>query len=245
MKSSLVIPPNWSSFPDEFRQRLGSTVGRQRTMQSNEDLLIVAHHVPEPSETTRRGILFWRQPTGEWRCSNGDPGPSALEMHLGRYAKRIEEFEQVLSKATIADDYLPLLEGIVPIARSSRNLLESLEEARKAIPADRNLIDRRDTAYELSRQSELLYEEAKNRLDVAMVRRADQQTQAAHQLMWAAHRLNILAALFFPFATLGAILGTTLTENWSWSHSSIPFLLYLGVGGLAGVVLTRYVSRVK
>ncbi|MFN9852254.1 MAG: hypothetical protein ACK57P_10605, partial [Planctomycetota bacterium] len=89
-----------------------------------------------------------------------------------------------------------------------------------------------------------LYEDAKNSLDVAMVRRADQQAQTANRMMLAAHRLNVLAALFFPFATLGAILGTTLTDNWTWSKSAIPFLGYVVVGGLAGLLLTQYVSRV-
>lgn len=244
MQTSLVLPPNWSSFPDEFRQRLGSTVGRQRTMQSAEHLLIVAHHVPGADEAGRRGILFWRDASGEWRCSNGDPGKSALEMHLTRYAKRIEEFEQTLSKAVVADHYLPLLEGLAPVVRSSRNLLETLEEARKGLPDERTLIDHRDRAYDLARQAELLYEDAKNSLDVAMVRRADQQAQTANRMMLAAHRLNVLAALFFPFATLGAILGTTLTDNWTWSKSAIPFLGYVVVGGLAGLLLTQYVSRV-
>ncbi len=243
MQMTLVIPPNWSSFPDEFRQRLGSTVGRQRSMQADGNLLIVAHHVPEPDEAARRGILFWRDANGEWRCSNGDPGKAALEMHLARYGKRIEECEHALSKAAIADHFLPLLEGLAPIVRSSRNLLETLEEARKAFPNERILIDHRDRAYDLARQSELLYEDAKNSLDVAMVRRADQQAQTAHRMMLAAHRLNVLAALFFPFATLGAILGTTLTDNWTWSQSAIPFLGYVLAGGIAGLLLTRYVSR--
>jgi hypothetical protein len=214
-------------------------------MLSGEHLLIVAHHVPSADEAGRRGILFWRDASGEWRCSSGEPGKSALEMHLNRFAKRIDEFEQLLANAIVADHFLPLLEGLAPIVRSSRNLLEILEEARKAMPEERMLIDHRDRAYDLARQSELLYEDAKNSLDVAMVRRADQQAQTANRMMLSAHRLNVLAALFFPFATLGAILGTTLTDNWTWSRSTIPFLGYVIAGGVAGLMLTRYVSRAQ
>ena len=243
MVSNLVIPPNWSSFPAEFRQRLGSTVGRQRLMQSEGNILIVAHHVPEHDEPGRRGILFWRDASGEWRASNGDPGIGALGTHLNRYAKRLDEYESAEAKAVKADQYLSLLEGLAPVVRSSRNLLETLEEARKAIPDDRALIDHRDRAYDLSRQADLLYESAKNALDVAVVRRADEQAQTSQKMMLAAHRLNILAALFFPFATLGAVFGTTLTDNWTWAHSAIPFLLYILVGGLTGLLLTRFVSR--
>ena len=88
-----LIPSNWSSFPEEFRLRLGTNVGRQRVMKSNEDLLVVAHVAPEHDEAGRRGVLFWRDQQGEWRCSNGDPGKVALGMHLDRYAKRIDQCE--------------------------------------------------------------------------------------------------------------------------------------------------------
>ncbi|MFN7626616.1 MAG: hypothetical protein ACK5PZ_07275, partial [Pirellula sp.] len=115
MVSNLVIPPNWSSFPDEFRQRLGSTVGRQRLMHADGNILIVAHHVPEHDETGRRGVLFWRDSAGEWRCSNGDPGKGSLGMHLNRYAKRLDEYEIAEAKAVKADEYLSLLEGLAPI----------------------------------------------------------------------------------------------------------------------------------
>jgi hypothetical protein len=183
MVSNLVIPPNWSSFPEEFRQRLGTTVGRQRLMQSESNILIVAHHVPEHDEAGRRGILFWRDASGEWRASNGDPGKGALGMHLNRYAKRLDEYESAEAKAVKADQYLSLLEGLAPVVRSSRNLLETLEEARKAIPDDRALIDHRDRAYDLSRQSDLLYESAKNALDVAVVSRAHEQPQTNQKMM--------------------------------------------------------------
>jgi len=238
-----LIPSNWSSFPEEFRARIGSTVGRQRVMVSDGDLLIVAHSPPEHDEAGRRGILFWHDSQGEWRCSNGDPGKVALGMHLDRYAKRIDLFEQQESSAVKADEYLHVLEGLAPLVRSTRNLLEALEEARKSLPGERPLIDYRDRAYDLSRQTELLYEDTKNSMDVAVIRRADEQASATHQMTVAAHRLNMLAATFFPFATLGAIFGTTFTENWSWSQSVTPFILFLVAGLLIGAILARFITR--
>jgi hypothetical protein len=205
-----LIPSNWSSFPEEFRARLGNTVGRQRTMVAEGQLLIVAHMVPEHDESGRRGILFWKDNTGEWKCSNGDPGKVAISLHLDRYSKKIDLFESSEATAQKADEYLRLLEGMAPLVRSCRNLLESMEDARKAMPEDRDLIDHRDRAYDLSRQADLLYEDAKNSMDVAIIRRADEQALATHQMTVASHRLNTLAAVFFPFATLGAVFGTTL-----------------------------------
>jgi hypothetical protein len=218
-------------------------VGRQRVMKSAEDLLIVAHQVPGPDEAGRRGILFWRSGNGEWRCSNGDPGKAAIGLLLDSYSNKIESYEVQESKALNADDYLPLMEALAPIVRANRNLLETLEEARKSVPEERLLIDMRDRAYDLSRQAELLYEDAKNSMDVAIVRRADEQAQNTNRMMIAAHRLNTLAALFFPFATLGAIFGTTFTDNWSWSQSVVPFLLFLVASGLFGVFLTRFINK--
>jgi hypothetical protein len=238
-----LIPANWSSLPVEFRNRLGTTVGRQRCMYSEGQLLIVAHLVPEHDEVSRRGILFWRDAAGEWKCSNGDPGRMALGMHMDRYSKRLDMFEQQEQAANKADDYLPLLEGLAPLVRSNRNLLETLEEARKAIPEARELIDHRDRAYDLSRQAELLYEDSKNSMEVAIVRRADEQAQSTQKMMVAAHRLNILAAMFFPFATLGAIFGTTLTENWQWSDSPEPFVAFVIAGVMGGIVLTLFVAQ--
>lgn len=243
MATAPLIPSNWSSFPEEFRARLGTNVGRQRVMKSNGDLLVVAHFAPEPDEASRRGILFWRDSLGEWRSSNGDPGKVALGMHLDRYGKRIEQYEQQEATTVRADDYLVLLEGISPLVRSSRNLLEALEEARKLLPEDRSLIDHRDRAYDLSRQAELLYEDAKNSMDVAVIRRADEQSNATYQMTVAAHRLNTLAAIFFPFATLGAIFGTTLTDNWSWSQSPVPFMFFLIAGLVIGLSLAIFIVR--
>lgn len=237
-----LIPANWQ-LPDEFRKRLGTTAGRQRFMQSNGHVLLVLHEVPMPDVVARIGVLYWRDPNGEWRISNGAPGKVGLEQHLQRYADRLDEFDHLESEAQRADEYSRLLEGLAPVTRSARNMLEVLEEARKALPEDRNLIEHRDRGYELTRWAELLYDDAKNSMDVAVVKRAEEQAAASHRMLVSAHRLNLLAALFFPFATLGAIFGTTLTDNWTWSQSWINFAIFIAVGLIAGAGLARFISR--
>ena len=242
MAQAPLIPGVWQ-LPDEFRRRLGSTAGRQRLMQAAEQLLLVLHEVPGPDEVTRRGILYWRDNAGQWKASDGSPGQVALQQHLQRYAQRLEEFDHLEHAAQSADEYSRLLEGLAPVARSVRNLLEVFEEARKAQPSDRSLIDHRDRAYELSRWADLMYDDAKNSMDVAVVRRAEEQAAASYRMMVSAHRLNVLAALFFPFATLGAIFGTTLTDNWTWSHSAGPFALFIIAGLICGAILAVFISR--
>lgn len=270
------LPHNWQ-VPEPLRHRLGNNVGRQRMMECDGHLLIVAHRVPTAGEATRRGVLFWRNPEGIWETTdsnyrrgkviNSRPqfasesvsstvsstqaaaselspslalGPGGL---LIDYAKAIEHFDQLESKANRADEYLPLLEGLSPFVRSSRNLLEVLQESRRAFKEAKELIDFRDRAYEISRTAELLYQDAKNSMDVAVVRRAEEQAMASQQMSVAAHRLNTLAALFFPLATLGAIFGTTLTDNWSWSNSPIGFYMFLATGLITGGLLALFVNR--
>ncbi len=239
--SAPLIPATWQ-LPDYFRGRLGSTVGRQRVMHDGGQLLIVAHHAPVADENVRRGVLFWFD-SQQWHASNGEPGKIAIQKLIDGYVARIEAFDQQEANAQRAQEYLPLLDGLAPLMRSSRNLYDVLDEARKLAPDLRELIDLRDRAYEMSRTAELLYQDAKNSMEVAVVRRAEEQAAASHKMSVSAHRLNTMAAIFFPLATLGAVFGTTLTDNWSWANTAAPFLLFVLSGLLAGLVLALFVNR--
>lgn len=242
MADAPLIPSNWQ-LPDYFRGRLGVSAGRQRLMNGDQHMLIVAHAVPKAGESSRRGLLFWRNAEGEWKSSNGDPGKMAISNLLEVYEETLEQFETLEAKAQLAADCLPLLDGLAPFVRSSRNLYEVLQEARAAAPEVKELIDVRDRAYELSRSAELLYQDAKNSMEVAVVRRAEEQAAASERLANASYRLNTLAAIFFPLATLGAVFGTSLTENWSWSRSSGPFVMFVASGILLGLVLVGFVNK--
>ncbi len=242
MSNAPLIPSTWQ-LPDYFRGRLGTTAGRQRLMLNEGHLLIIAHAVPKTGDSTREGILFWRGANGEWKASNGDPGKVAISNLLDQYDRTLDEFERLENKAQRSDEYLPLLDGLAPFVRSTRHLYDVLQEARIAAPELKELIDVRDRAYDLSRSAELLYQDAKNSMEVAVVRRAEEQAAASERLAKSSHRLNTLAAIFFPLATLGAIFGTTLTENWTWSQSSIPFALFVMAGILLGLVLYAFIDQ--
>ena len=84
MGNAPLIPANWQ-IPDYFRRRLGTSVGRQRLMSDGGHLLIVSHQVPEAGNPTRQGVLFWLNPEGEWKASNGDPGKIAIGNLLSIY----------------------------------------------------------------------------------------------------------------------------------------------------------------
>ncbi len=236
-----LVPPRWE-LPTEFRRRLGRTVGRQRVMSHEGQLLIVAHDVPNPEEDRRQGVLFWYGTDEQWQASNGESGSEAIQNLLSKYEARVEEIDQSEQRAKAAEDYLPVLEGLAPVSRSARNLYDVLREARKSAPQLSELIDVRDRAYELSRTTELTYQYAKDSMDVAMIKRAEEQAAASDRMAVASHRLNLMAALFFPLATLSGVFGTTLTDNWSWSESSQGFLLFLIVGLVTGVLLAAFVN---
>ncbi len=242
MLNGPLVPSTWQ-LPQAFRDRLGTSVGRQRFMQDGQQLLIVVHVVPLADENERRGLLFWRDDSGEWHASNGDPGKVAIPNFLNSYVKRLEEFDTLEARAQRADEYLQLLDGLAPLVRSTRNLHAVLDEARQAFPKVRELIDYRDRAYEISRTAELLYSDSKNSMEIAVVRRAEEQAESSKQQAAAAHRLNKMAALFFPLATLGTIFGTTFTDNWSWSQTPLAFATFIVGGLLAGWVLARFISR--
>ncbi len=130
MASAPLIPATWQ-LPDVLRNRLGVTAGRQRLISEGDAIIIVGHEAPSADEDSRRGVLFWRDERGDWRASNGEPGRVAIASLLDRYNKRIDEYDQLESKATRADDYLVLLEGLAPLVRASRNFSNVMDEARR------------------------------------------------------------------------------------------------------------------
>ena len=60
-----ILPSAWQ-VPAAIRNRLGSRVGRQRTMAADGHLLLVLHAPPKPDDPERVGRFFWRNPQGEW-----------------------------------------------------------------------------------------------------------------------------------------------------------------------------------
>lgn len=239
-----LLPATWE-VPAEFRERLGETVGRQRLMSSEGHLLLVTHKPPKPDEDERQPRLFWRQPDGTWASSDGG-GPGAIAKHLGEFSEMLESFENLEHDAARADEYFAILEGLAPLHRAIRNLYAVLQEARQSIPDDRDLINFRDQAYELDRRSELLHSVTKNGLDFAVALRAEEQSAAANDMASAAHRLNILAAFFFPLATLSSIFGMTMLDQWkSGELPPMSFLLVIGVGVFMGFGLHSWVIQRK
>jgi len=239
MEERSVLPPTWQ-IPKSLRQRVGERPGRQRVIFEEGHLLLVLHQPPRPGEMQRRGRYFWRKPDGSWTASDSGDGPSVLTRHLAEYSAALQQYDLQEERAESASEYFAVIEGVMPLLRSTTHLHQALQDARKLVPEDRGLINYRDQAYELERTADLLYAAAKNGLDFEIARRSEEEARSSRQMARAAHRLNVLVALFFPLATLCAVLSVNLDE----SLARPAELSLLVVGGVAfGALLAVFVTR--
>jgi hypothetical protein len=216
-------------------------------MTAEGHLLLVLHEPPRAGVPERTGRLFWRDPEGTWKSKGLGDGPQALKRHVGEFAERVEELEKQWQAAGTAEDYYLLLRAIAPLHRTARNLHATLQQARELVPADRDLINLRDQVGEIERGIELLHGDARNGLDFTAAHQAEQQAARTYSMAVAAHRLNMLAAAFFPVATLSAIysaiFGMILAHGEQrWSTPAL-FWSLLGLGLVCGLVLARAIAR--
>lgn len=240
LPSRSLLPGSWDC-PKVFRARLGEQAGRQRLMQADGHLLLVLHAPPKADQDQREGRFFWRQPDGTWSSSHQGGGPQAIMRLLAEYDNDLDAYDVREQAAKSARDYFDLLTNTTPMFRAVANLHAVLQETRTACRDDRQLIVARDKAYELMRRAELLTGDVKHGLDYAMAYRAEQQAVNSHYMAQSAHRLNVLAAFFFPIAALTALFGVNLKTGLEESAPPWPFIGVLAVGMFMGMILARMV----
>lgn len=237
------LPSSWI-LPETIKNRFGKGIGKQRAMIADGHLLLVLHKVPTPNQKTRQGILFWRNPEGNWQSSGGSIGLQPLIKHLQSYSQAEEEFSQKYEQAETAEDYFQILEVMLPLRRTTSNLHTTLQAAREGIPKDRDIIDFRDWAYEISRNLDLIYENTKNALDYEMARRAEAQNKLGMASLEASHRLNILAAIFFPLTAISCVFGMNLVSGFeNTSQSLFWFVTFLAI--ILGLFVREWVIKGK
>jgi Mg2+ and Co2+ transporter CorA len=241
MPTTSLLPSNWK-IPQVFRDRLGSNVGRQRTMFAGGHLLLILHAPPLPSEDNRDGRFFWRDTDGTWCSSEGSTGIHTLERFLESYDKAINAIDEIEEKAKLAEQYFEVVDQLSPLARAAANMSQVLADARKLVDEDRELIDIRDRAYDTSRRAELLISHAKTSLEFAIARRVEEQAKVSGDMAVAAHRLNLLAAFFFPIATVSGILGVNLKHGLEDLPAPWIFIAMLLLGLTIGLILMKFVT---
>jgi len=235
------VPIDWQ-LPKTITSRLGDAAGRQRAMSADGHLLLILHELPIPGGSQRAGRLFWRDPKGNWQSTSHGAGVQALKAHLQEYAERADGLEKELENADSAEDYYSLLRAVAPLHRSARNLHATLQQARESIE-DTDLINARDQSGEVERTLELLHNDASHGLDFTIARQAEHQSEATYQMSVAGYRLNLLAAAFFPIATIGAIFGMNLKHGLEGETNTAVFWLLLVAGLMSGFVLAALIAR--
>lgn len=238
----MILPAAWS-LPDALRARLGqNTYGRQRAIFEEGHLLLVLHKPPGPDDTTREGMLLWRNPSGEWQYNRGGPGPGPLKRLLQSYneleQKLTQDYEQAKDTKTLFDT----LAALTPLTRSARNVYQALQAAREALKADAFILEMRDQAYAIERNLELLLEDTRNAIQYRTTRKAEEQALLAEQALHASHRLNLLAAMFFPLTAVASLFGMNLAHGLNPQLAVIFWLVAAVCIGL-GFAMLAWVVR--
>jgi len=236
-----IVPEGWN-VPLKIRSRFGETAGKQRVMTADGHLVIVLHEPPGPDDVDRKARILWRDTSGRWTWNCSGDTMHLLKKHIADFTHRAEQLEKKLQVASCASDYFCMLQAIAPLHRTSRNLHATLQQAREAIPDDSELIVARDSASDLERTFELLHTDAKNGLDFMVAQRAEQQSQRTYEMAVSSHRLNLLAAVFFPITAMSSVLGMNVVSGLEFLPASTTFWAVLLIGFGSGLILARVIS---
>ncbi|MEL7035186.1 MAG: CorA family divalent cation transporter [Cyanobacteria bacterium J06592_8] len=236
----MKLPPTWA-VPDQIRHRFGQkSAGKQRAMVADGHLLLVLHKAPQLGSRQREAAFFWRRPDGRWEASQGGVGFQLLLKHIKAYSLAEEDLTQQYFQAKTSKDYFEILENIAPLQLATQNLHRTLQAAREAIPTDRDLIDLRDAAYETERTLDLLYQNTKNALEFAIAKQSEEQAKLNLESVRTAHRLNLLAAIFFPLTAISCVFGMNLPSGLETGSPALFWIVFF-FGTFLGFMVRKWV----
>ncbi len=235
---------NWE-LPAKIEDRLGeSTYGKQRAIFEDDNLLIILHDIPDADQLTRDSQVFWRKPDGEFLCNGQGDGQKLLKQLLNSYDKKLDKLDEAYEKVANSDDLFAILEEVAPVNRTSTNLYNTLQSARELIKEDEFLLEMRDRSYEMQRNFELLLSDAKMALDYKIAKNAEEELIKSSEAVEAQHRLNILAAIFFPVMAIATIFGMNLSHGLEGSPPLIFWIVFI-LGLFTGIFFKSWVVKKK
>jgi len=133
-----------------------------------------------------------------------------------------------------------LVESLTPLVRAARNMHQALQAAREAIKGDTFLIETRDLAYEVERNLDLLLQDVRNAIHYRTAREAEEQARLSREALRASHRLNMLAALFFPLTAIASVFGMNFAHGLDQRRPAM-FWLVFAVGAGLGFAMKAWV----
>ena len=235
---------NWT-LPKPILERLGKThYGKQRIIAEGDDMLMILHKPPGPKDTDRDEVLFWRNAKGKWLCNGRENGGFFINELLKEYQQQFDELDRLYNEAQTADHFFVLVERIAPISRAMNNLSNALQAARNNAKQDKALIEMRDEAYELQRNFELLLSDSKIGMEYRIAKNAEEQAKASREAVQAQHRLNVLAAIFFPLTAITTVFGMNLNSGLE-NKGPLVFWTIFFIGLFIGIALKRWVIPKK
>ncbi len=232
------LPENYD-VERELLEQFSNRPGHQRCVEGRDELLLVVHEVPQPGIPEREALYFWKQHDGRWVQSSG-AGLSELGALLDRYAKAIDGHEEVVDEADTAAEIFGILRHSGPLARSSRNLVQALEQALAADHDDREIRSCRDRARELERAADLLHADARVTLEFWQAERSEEHSRASARLGRIAFRMNLLAGFFLPLMALSSLFGMNVRIP---GFMEPYFWVIFGLGITTGAVLLWLVGH--
>ena len=211
-------------------------------MLEDDHLLVLLHAPPKPGQDTREARVFWRAADGTWKASKGKAA-KAFPEHMAEYQAAIDALEAEEDAAKTAEQYFSVLERAQPLARACRNMHAALQQARDLLPEDPDVLLARDDAYALERSADLLVLDIRNAFDLYVAKKTEELSQSGHAMAVAGHRLNTLAAIFLPTATLAAVLGMNLQHGMEGLAPPVPFILAIVLGIMMGLGVKTWLDR--
>ena len=208
---SLKLPEHFNLEP-ELREQLGSRAGHQRCIEGSGELLLVVHDVPRHGSPHRETLFFWKCREGSWLQTAGPSlgsgtGLSGLVGLLDRYQETLDGHHEALAKAAAAAEILAILRHAGPLARTSRNLLQTLEHTLTIDQDDRTIRNCRDHAREIERAADLLLTDARVSLEFRQAAQLELLARTTAKLQHRVFRLLLLVGIFLPLTAFGAWFG--------------------------------------
>jgi Mg2+ and Co2+ transporter CorA len=205
MDEKLKLPAHYK-LERELLEQLSGRPGHQRCVVGHDELLLVLHDVPKAGVPEREALFFWKNMDRRW-IQPGGPGLDGLGDLLDRYAKVIDEKEELLEITEIAQDIFEILRQAGPMARSLRNLVGALEQVLVQEPEDREVRTFRDRARELERAAELLQGDARETMLFWQAEASEEHAKSAERLGNILFKLNLVTGFFLPLVALGGLFG--------------------------------------
>jgi hypothetical protein len=202
---SFKLPAHFEIEP-ELREQFSNRPGHQRCVEGQDELLLVVHEVPQPGIAEREALFFWKRRDGRWSQPGGG-GLSELGELLERYAEAIDEHQRVIDGASTAAQIGGVLRHAGPLARTTRNLQQALQQGLAADLENREIRACRDRARELERAADLLHADARVMLECWQAARSEELARTCARLCKLVFWMSLVAGFFLPLIAVSTLLG--------------------------------------